>query len=159
MTPRHEIQEYLAYDDTPYLRPPSRWEMLRDAVVLQGKLFIDGIRDLVLGPIAVAAAVLDIFGVGDRAGRHFYDVVRFGRATEHWINLFGAADHVLPTSSLESPQGLDAVVKRLERVVVQEYERGGMTANAKSAVDRAIDRIQTRQQGEAPGEPGEPDER
>ncbi len=144
MTPRQEIQEYLAYDDSPYLRPPTRWEMLRDAIVLQGKLFIDGIRDLVLGPVAIAAAILDILGVGERAGRHFYDVVRFGRATEHWINLFGAADQLPPGGSSDSPQGLDAVVTLLERVVVQEYERGGMTATAKEAVDRAIDRIQTR---------------
>jgi hypothetical protein len=143
MTPRDQIQEYEYYDPSR-LHTRSRWGLLRDALVLQGKLVIDGIRDAVLGPIGLVAAVLDILGVGQRAGRHFYDVVRFGRATEHWINLFGAAD-ALPGGYPDSPQGLDAVVERLERVVIREYERGGMTSKTKEAVDRAIDRIQARE--------------
>lgn len=141
MTPRDQIQEYAGYDQTSPPQMGSRWRLLRDALVLQGKLFIDGIRDAVLGPLGLVAAVLDILGVGQRAGRHFYDVVRFGQATERWINLFGASD-ALPGDSPDSPQGLDSLVDRLERVVVREYERGGMTSKAKEAVDRAIDRLQ-----------------
>jgi hypothetical protein len=142
MTPPNEIQR-AEYDD-PSLPSRSRWGLLRDALVLQGKLFIDGVRDAILGPVGLVAAALDILGVGQRAGHHFYDVVRFGKATERWINLFGATD-ALPGDPSGSRQGLDAVVERLERVVVREYERGGMTSKTKDAVDRAIDRIQARE--------------
>lgn len=124
------------------VRVPERWELVRDAAVLQGKLFIDGIRDFMLMPISIGAAVLDLLGVGKRAGRHFYDVMLLGRHSERFINLFGAADHLLPSELRSSPQGLDTLVDRLEAIVVQEYERGGITTNAKVAVDRALDGIQ-----------------
>ncbi|MFQ5691134.1 MAG: hypothetical protein ACE5HQ_12790 [Gemmatimonadota bacterium] len=126
-------------------RTPSRWELVRDALVFQGKLFLDGVRDLVLGPLSLIAAVLDLLGVGRTAGRHFYDVVLLGRKTEDWINLFGSADALLPTELRDdSPRGLDVLVARLERLVMQEYERGGITASAKRVVDRALDNVQTR---------------
>ena len=57
-------------DDLDYmleLRTPSRWELVRDAVVLQGKLFVDGIRDWLLMPVSLVAALLDILGIGKQA--------------------------------------------------------------------------------------------
>jgi hypothetical protein len=33
-------------------------------------------------------------------------------------------------------------VHRLEKTVRQEYDRGGITASAKNAVDRALDNLQ-----------------
>ena len=139
-------------DDLDYmleLRTPSRWELVRDAVVLQGKLFVDGIRDWLLMPVSLVAALLDILGIGKQAGHHFYNVVLLGRQTEKWINLFGAAEHILPPAYQDrSRQGLDLLVDRLESVVVTEYERGGMTKSAKSAVDRALDSLNRGQSGE-----------
>ncbi len=35
----------------------------------------------------------------------------------------------------------------MEDVVVEEYERGGITASAKDAVDRAIDKLQRPKEG------------
>ena len=135
-------------DYMPELRTPSRWELARDAVVLQGKLFVDGIRDMLLMPISLFAALLDILGVGKRAGRQFYDVILLGRQTEKWINLFGAAEHLLPPAYHDrSREGLDLLMDRLEHVVVKEYERGGMTKTAKDAVDRALDSLNRSQGG------------
>lgn len=126
--------------------PASRWELVRDALVFQGKLFIDGLRDAAMIPLSTIAVIMDILGIGGRAGRNFYDVVLFGRQTEHWINLFSAADRLLPESSEDrSPSGLDAVVQRMEDIVVEEYQRGGITTSAKEAVDRALDNLQRRE--------------
>ncbi len=123
--------------------PASRWELVCDVIVFQGKLIVDGVRDALLMPISIVAAIMDLLGIGRRAGRTFYDVILLGRDTEHWINLFGAADRLLPGSAEESPPaGLDVLVRRMEDAVVEEYERGGITASAKDAVDRAIDKLQ-----------------
>ncbi len=122
--------------------PESRWELVRELIVFQGKLFVDGVRDLVLAPISIVAAIMDLLGIGRRAGRTFYDVILLGRETEHWINLFGAADRLLPGSAEGSPpSGLDGLVRRMEDVVAEEYRRGGITASAKDAVDRALDKL------------------
>ena len=72
--------------------PASRWELVRDALIFQGKLFVDGLREAAMIPLSLVAVVMDVLGIGGRAGRNFYDVVLLGRQTEQWINLFSAAD-------------------------------------------------------------------
>lgn len=129
--------------DPQSARVPSRWELIRDVIVFQGKLFVDGLRDLIWAPVSVGLAVMDLLGIGQNAGLHFYNWVYFGQKTEHFINLFGAADHAEPNAVVaRSPEGLDALVHRLEKTVRQEYDRGGITASAKNAVDRALDNLQ-----------------
>ncbi|MCG8433465.1 MAG: hypothetical protein MJA83_05495 [Gammaproteobacteria bacterium] len=132
------------HDET---RAPSRWELLRDVAVFQGKLFIDGVRDVLLSPVSLGAAVLDFLGIGRRSGKHFYDVILFGRKTERWIDLFSAADHLEPSRFGDQRGGVDVLVKRLESMVVQEYERGKITKAAKDSIDKAIDRLQIRRDG------------
>lgn len=133
--------------ELPHERVPTRWELMRDALVFQGKLFIDGVRDLLMVPLSLFAAILDLLGVGRNAGLHFYDMIRLGRRTEAWINLFGSADHTLLAPERDSRAGLDLMVDRLEAMVVEEYERGGITTSAKEAVDRALDGLHRRPQG------------
>lgn len=120
---------------------PSRWQLIRDALAFQLKLFLDGIRDVLLIPVSLGIAALDLLGVGPRPGRQFYQLLELGHRVDEWINLFGAREHM---TSLPSPggPGVDRLVERMERLVVQEYERGGITASAKEAVDRALDGLQ-----------------
>jgi hypothetical protein len=129
--------------DPEAIRIPNRWELIRDVLVFQGKLFVDGLRDLIWAPVSVGLAVMDLMGVGKGAGLHFYNFLYFGRKTENFINLFGATDHTEGHAlATRSTEGLDAFVHRVEGLVRQEYERGGITASAKNAVDRALDNIQ-----------------
>lgn len=128
---------------------PSRWTLIRDVLAFQLKLVVDGLRDLVMVPVSLGVAALDLLGVGRRAGRQFYDLLRFGHRTEKWIDLFGASDHAGSLEKAEEP-GIDRLVGRLERLVVQEYERGGMTASAKDAVDRALDTVSAKKPGRDP---------
>jgi len=122
---------------------PSRWTLVRDVLAFQLKLFVDGLRDVVMMPISLGAATLDLLGVGRRAGRQFYDILQLGQKTERWINLFGATDHARALTNEPRP-GIDALVRRMERLVVHEYQRGGITASAKDSVDRALDALSTR---------------
>ena len=131
---------------------PSRWVLIRDVAVFQLKLFLDGMRDAALIPISLFIALLDLLGVGPRAGRQFYLLLKLGRRTEYRINLFGAAKQADALASAPRP-GVDALVDRLEHLVVQEYERGGITASTKDAVDRALDGL-TRRGGSGPTPPG-----
>jgi hypothetical protein len=125
--------------------PPSRWELLRDVLVFQLKLGLDATRDVVLAPLSLAAAVLDLLtGEADGAGRRFYQVLLLGRRSERWIGLFGAADRVEPESGEASARGVDAAVARVEARLVEQYARGGVTAQAKDAIDRALDGVTVR---------------
>ncbi len=123
--------------------PPGRWTLIRDALVFQGKLLVDGLRDFALLPVSLVAALLSLVRGGNRVGREFYDVVAFGKRTEKWINLFGAADRIpIEGDGTDNPQTVDDFVEKLERKVVEQYETGGMTASAKHAIDRLLDSVQ-----------------
>ncbi|UCE86963.1 MAG: hypothetical protein JSU66_04310 [Deltaproteobacteria bacterium] len=126
---------------------PSRWQLLRDVAVFQAKLALDGLRDLLLSPISLVAALLDLVTGGDRPGRRFYDLMHLGRRSDHWIRLFSAGDRIAPNSGREPARpgaGVDGLFDTLEARLVRQYERGGATASAKHAVDRALDSVQRR---------------
>jgi hypothetical protein len=117
---------------------PDRWELIRDVLVFQLKALLDGVRDLFLIPVSLVAALFDLVAPVAGQGRTFYDVLRLGHRSEEWINLFGA---VAPAPERREP-GVDRLVEALEQALVHQVQRGGMTATAKSQVDRLLDRIQ-----------------
>jgi hypothetical protein len=72
---------------------------------------VDGLRDLLISPVSVLAALVDLLVPGDDGGKRFYAVVRFGRRTEEWINLFGAAG---PEQQAAEASGIDVLFNELE---------------------------------------------
>jgi hypothetical protein len=66
----------------------SRYAMIRDTVVFQIKLGVDGLKDVVLAPLSVAACALDVLR-GDGQRRSFHGVMRLGERFEDWLNLYG----------------------------------------------------------------------
>ncbi len=126
---------------------PDRWTLVRDIAVLQVKLVVDGLRDLVLVPISLVAGMISLFRVGDASGNEFYNLLRVGKKTERWINLFGAAEKVpeLADERVRFPdEDIDALVGRVESFVVDEYRNGGVTKQAKERLDQALDSLHKR---------------
>ncbi len=120
----------------------DRWTLIRDVVVLQFKLVIDGFRDFLLVPVSIVVGLFSLLRGGQRPGVEFYELLQLGRRSERVINLFGAADR-LPSSEQEAPgvPDIDDMVGRLEGYLVEEYKRGGITAQAKDRLDDLVDRI------------------
>ncbi len=121
---------------------PYRWELIRDILVLQVKLIIDGLRDFLLVPVSLVVGLVSLIRGGDRPGTEFYDLLRYGRRTERLINLFGAADRVQgATEDAETIPDIDTMVTRVERFLVDEYKKGGITAQAKDHMDQVLDSV------------------
>ena len=114
----------------------QRWLLVRDATAFQLKLAIDGVRDLLLIPVSLVAALISLVTGGGRTST-FYEVVRLGQRTERWINLFG----IVRDDHDHSDEGMDAFVQRLELLVLEQYRRGGITATAKDRIDQVLDRV------------------
>ena len=74
----------------------ARWKFLRDVVVFQLKMFLDNVRDLVLMPVALVAALIDLILRGDREGARFYKVLRWGWHSEKVIGVYSAIEHEEP---------------------------------------------------------------
>lgn len=125
---------------------PDRWTLLRDLAVLQAKLLVDGLRDLVLVPASMIAGVVSLVkGTKDRPGPQFYQLIGLGKQSEVWINLFKAYEHAPADVKQEYSFGaadMDELVDKFESFVVDEYQRGGVTRQAKDRIDKALNAIQ-----------------
>lgn len=141
-------------DKTPGLnltsrREDDRWRFLRDVLVFQIKMLADNARDFALIPVSLVAALVDVIFRGEREGSLFYRVLRWGAASERLIDVYSALKP--PAARPDSAEGssarlqpeysIDAVVARLERVVIRECEKGGTAASIKAAMDRALDQM------------------
>ncbi len=126
--------------------PPDRWTLVRDAAVLQVKLIVDGLRDLVLVPASLIAAIISLFGgENGRPGPQFYRLVGFGKRTERWIDLFAASRNSpegLAEGEMANEHNIDDIVGRMESFVIDEYRKGGVTRQAKEHIDKALDKMQ-----------------
>jgi len=123
---------------------PDRWTLIRDILVLQLKLVVDGLRDFILVPISLLVGFISLVKGGDTSGSQFYELLRTGRRSERWINLFGAAERVYGPSIADDrfpTEDIDEMVSRVESFVVDEYRQGGVTSQAKHQLDRALDSL------------------
>lgn len=120
----------------------DRWKFVRDVGVFQLKLFLDNVRDLVLMPVSLGAALIDLVLRGEREGARFYKVLRWGAHSEDVIDVYSAIEHHERGDFKVSPgYTVDGVIARLENVLKREVEKGGTAASAKAAMDRAIDQL------------------
>lgn len=88
---RKRFDAYDWEDQLKARRGVSRVVILRDLLVFQLKLFLDGFIDLVLSPVAIVAAAIEVLFRGEKRGSLFYAVLRLGERVDLWLNLFGAS--------------------------------------------------------------------
>ena len=126
----------------------QRWTLIRDTAVLQFKLIVDGLRDFLLVPLSLIAAIVSLANSKNGVpGPHFYQLLRVGKQSEVWINLFGAYRHApeeLDHDDRFADMNIDELVVKVESFVVDEYKSGGITAQAKVKIDKALNAIQRR---------------
>jgi len=132
--------------------PLERWQLVWDVVIFQGKLLLDGGRDLLLSPLSIILAIYALITGKQAPGQQFYDLMHIGHRTDRWINLFGAAKRA-PPSEFSSrflnsfgdedtdDQNVDNLVSHMEEMVKKQYEKGGVTASAKTNIDKAFDKL------------------
>ena len=122
----------------------GRWTLIRDVAVFQVKLLVDGFRDLLLVPVSLITGFFSLINYRQQRGAEFYELLSVGRRSEHWINLFGAASPADEAGNVPQgpvPTDLDEVVAKVESFLVDEYRKGGVTAQAKKRLDSALDSI------------------
>src|SRR5438093_9369740 len=119
----------------------ERWQFWRDVLVFQLKVFIGNLRDFALMPVSPGAAIIDLVSKGEREGSLFYRVLRWGAHSEEVLDAYSPIKHELQNLKINPNYTVDAVVARLEGVLLREYEKGGTAATIKAALDRTIDQL------------------
>jgi len=121
-----------ASDDAPSSTGSSRVQLLWDVIVFQFKLAADGLRDLFLSPLSIISALFGMVAGGDQPDRYFRSVLRFGRRSEVWINLFGHRKHAGTSDEFIAP---------LKDKVMAEAERRPWVGRVGSDLNRRLDDV------------------
>ena len=121
--------------------PHARWKFLRDVAVFEFKLALNNLHNFFQIPLTLAVALFDLVAGGKTEGQRFYKLVEMGRTIDDSIDIYSIVAH--RERSLNQDYTVDAVLKRLEDVIVREYAKGGTAASVRSALDRAIDGMQS----------------
>lgn len=100
----------------------TRPVLIRDFLIFQLKLLLDGFKDVLLFWAAIVAVFLDLFFGGKRR-RVFYKIMAMGERIDLWLNLHGAIKRGAETGDGlfgGSRAGSDNLLGKLEQAV-----RGG----------------------------------
>ena len=100
----------------------SRNVTLRDFVIFQSKLALDGLKDLVAFNLSIVAIILDFISGRGKRPRLFYSIVRASERFDRWLNLHSV---VLRMDERGSDEGLfgganeddDSIVGEIERMI------------------------------------------
>lgn len=98
------------------LRYKSRGRLLRAAVVFEIKLALDGLKDIVLAPLAIVGAAIDILTGDGREGKQLRRVLLLGERYEGWINLYGTRSD---QSRVLADGGSDVLMDEMERKALE----------------------------------------
>lgn len=71
---------------------PNRRVVVRDFLIYEIRLALDGLKGFLIGLLTIPAVLLDLLHPGDRPGHRFYGVMRLGERLDRWLSLYGVAD-------------------------------------------------------------------
>lgn len=163
--------------EAPEISPITRRIAFRDLLLFQLKLVLDGLGDLVLAPVSIAAYVWDVI-FEDEPGRMFYKVLKAGERWDQWLSLYRPGKDVreVPGGLLEA--GLvdaDTFLGKVEELLPDSMRAqgkwkapkaplgssrsttvGGSPGGGDSRTPEASDDDPTKPSSDAPGSPSGP---
>ena len=110
----------------------SRLQLIWDVVLFQFKLAADGVRDILLSPISIISAIAGLVAGGDEPDRYFKKVLKLGRRSDLWLNLFGYHPHGNTS---------DDLVKPLQERIFSEAQTNPWLSKAGSGLNRKLDSV------------------
>ena len=122
----------------------TRTEVIRDTFVLQLKLIVDGIRDLLLMPLVIAATIFGLIKHKNEPGRYLYRLLSYGKASERWIGLFdeAAKDKLEPVDIKD--KSFDELLKKTQSAIESKYIDESKKQKLLEKFNLALDEINTK---------------
>jgi hypothetical protein len=116
--------------------------LIRDFLIFQLKLVIDGFKDVFFLQVSIVAVIFDLLFT-NRRNRVFYKVMRAGERFELWLNLHGAVSRLDRTGDGlfgASKAGANTMLGQLEQMVRggdEPRSRGGRPGPSSSRNNRS----------------------
>lgn len=113
----------------------GRKSVLRQLVVFEAKLALDGLKDFVLAPLAIIAALWDLALDGRRGQRRLVAVFHLGASFDRWLNLYDREVVDTEDRSTFGAAGSDLLIDQIEGLA-----RGAHDSIATSAAEKGLGR-------------------
>ena len=116
---------------------------------------MDGARDVLLSLISIGAAIFGLIFSPYNLDIYFNRLMEFGRKTDIWITLFGASNYDQNSEARDSNDidskdkarenmkniSSHAYVKKLENLLIAEYNKGGLIQDLKEGTDTLLEKL------------------
>ena len=147
--------------DTKDTASNTHWALIGRLITFQFKLAMDGLRDLLLSPVSIGFVFYGILVQREQPDKYFRRLMRFGRDSDHFINLFGEKQEtlgpkpdideidkeiVLSSANVADSRTVtsDDYVKKLESLILSEYKKGGFITELKHGTDGILEKLQSK---------------
>jgi len=100
-------------------------------IAFQLKLAIDAFRDILLSPVSMVCALMDLVErKGNNTTSYFERMIIFGRNTERKINLFEQYN--------DDETSVDSIISQVEDVISREYKNQNLSNKAFSTIQQIL---------------------
>ena len=147
--------------DTKDTASNTHWALIGRLITFQFKLAMDGLRDLLLSPVSIGFVLYGILVQREQPDKYFRRLMRFGRDSDHFINLFEEKQEtlgpkpdideidkemVLSSANVADSRTVtsDDYVKKLESLILSEYKKGGFITELKHGTDGILEKLQSK---------------
>jgi hypothetical protein len=108
------------------------YSRLRRLVLFQIKLAADALRDLLLSPVAFICTFIDIICNTQDKNSAFERLMRFGRRSDFFINLFEQRHRLKESSNIEQ------VASNIESIIKNEMQNQTLSTKAKQKIKQQL---------------------
>ncbi len=119
----------------------QRAEVVRDTLVLQLKLIVDGLRDLALMPVCLGASLWGLVRHQRNPGRYLYRVLSYGKMSERWIGLFDEANKDKYPPLNQNDKKFDDLLNKTQQAFESKYIDPEKKAQLVAKLDLALNEV------------------
>jgi hypothetical protein len=121
----------------------KRWPLIRQAVVFQLKLGLDALRDIVMSPISIVLVATDILIGNNHQQSYFLRLMRLGKHSDHWINLFGVdlPNEEVSEDLVVAENNVDYWFTKIEAVIKEQQVDGQLSQSGKEKLQQYLGKI------------------
>jgi hypothetical protein len=112
--------------------------LIRQAIVFQLKLGLDALRDVLMSPVSIILVITDIVMANNHQQSYFLHLMRLGKKSDHWINLFGVElpGEVPEDDKATAESNVDYWFAKVEEVIKEQQVDGKLSQAGKEKLQQ-----------------------
>jgi hypothetical protein len=116
----------------------ARCPLFRQGIVFQLKLGLDALRDILMSTVSIVLVVTDIVMANNHQQSYFVRLMRLGKKSDHWINLFGGDLHSAEpvNNKVATDSNVDYWFMKIEEVIKEHQVDGKMSQSGKEKLQK-----------------------